>query len=183
MVEAGTENHRGCELSKTWKIGIGVVAAAVVIVGVALSVWGIVTFRNRGYAHGWMPGAHGWEPEVATQLEVDLVDDDGDGVPDRGVIGIPQAAGFGRGCGMPFGPFGFAQGGFARGSRHFGRGFGPRPPPHCGRSGSPGLPCPVGRWCRSCLPSLLGSSACARTVPAGGIGCWLGSTAVTVADL
>ena len=109
-------------MSKTWKIVIGVLAAAVVIVGVALSIWGIVTFRNRGYEHSWMPGTHGWEPEVATQLEVDLVDDDGDGVPDRGVIDIPEAAGWGRGCGMPFG---FAQGRFARGSRHFGRGFGP----------------------------------------------------------
>jgi len=106
-------------MSKKWKIVIGVVVAAVVIVGIALPIWGMVTFRSRGYERGWMPGAHRWEPEEVTQLEVDLVDDDGDGVPDRGVIDIPAAAAFGPGRGMPFGSFGCAQGRFARGSRHF----------------------------------------------------------------
>lgn len=106
-------------MSKTWKIVVGV-AVAVVIVGVALSVWGMVTFRSRGYERGWMRGAHGWEPEVATQLEVDLVDDDGDGVPDRGMIDVPKAAAFARGHGRPFGR-GFGPG---RGLP-FGSAFGP----------------------------------------------------------
>lgn len=101
-------------MSKKWKIVIAVVAAAVVVVGIGLPIWGMVAFRSRGYEHGWPPGAYRWEPEVATQLEVDLVDDDGDGVPDRGVIDVPTAAALGPGR-----PFGFAQGG------HFGRGFGP----------------------------------------------------------
>ncbi len=101
-------------MSKKWKVVIGVVAATVVIVGIALPIWGIVTFRSKGYERGWATGAYRGEPEVATRLEVDLVDDDGDGVPDRGVIDLPMAVAFGPGR-----PFGHAQG------RHFGRGFVP----------------------------------------------------------
>ena len=103
-------------MSKKWKVVIGVVAAAVVVVGIALPICGMVIFRSRGYERGWVPGAYRWEPEVATRLEVDLVDDDGDGVPDRGVIDVPTAVAFGPGCGRPFV--------HARGG-HFGRGFGP----------------------------------------------------------
>jgi hypothetical protein len=76
----------------------------------------MVIFRSRGYERGWVPGAYRWEPEVATQLEVDLVDDDGDGVPDRGVIDVPTAVAFGSSRDRPFV--------HARGG-HFGRGFGP----------------------------------------------------------
>ena len=112
-------------MSKKWKIFIGVVAVAVVSVGIALSIWGIVTFRSRGHERGWMPGAYRWGPEVATQLEVELVDDDGDGVPDRGVIDIPTAAVFGPGCGGPFGYAPRLARGAPRGGMHFGRGFGP----------------------------------------------------------
>jgi len=71
---------------------------------------------------------HKWGPEATTQLEVRLVDDDGDGVPDRGVIEAPAGLPFGRGfgpgrrpstmlrTGLPFGP---------GHGLHFGRGFGP----------------------------------------------------------
>jgi hypothetical protein len=108
-------------MSKKWKIAIGVIMAAVVVAGVALAVWGAVTFRNRVYEHGWQPGVHKWGPEATTQLEVRLVDDDGDGVPDRGVIEVPAGLPFGRGFGpgrrLPFGP---------GHDSHFGRGFGPR---------------------------------------------------------
>jgi len=109
-------------MSKKWKITIGVVVAAVVVAGVGLAVWGAVTFRSRVYERGWGPGE--WRTEAATELrrpelvegEVRLVDDDGDGVPDRGVIeapaGLPFGRGFGRGrrpstmlrTGLPFGP-------------------------------------------------------------------------------
>jgi hypothetical protein len=105
-------------MSKKWKIAIGVVIAAVVVAGVALAAWGAVTFRNKAYEYGWRPGE--WRTEAATQLEVRLVDDDGDGVPDRGVIEAPAGLPFGRGSGpgrrLPFGP--------GHGP-HFGRGFGP----------------------------------------------------------
>ena len=105
-------------MSKKWKIAIGVVVAAVVVAGVGLAVWGAVTFRSRVYEHGWGPGE--WRTEAATELEVRLVDDDGDGVPDRGVIeapaGLPFGRGFGPGRRLPFGP--------GHGP-HFGRGFGP----------------------------------------------------------
>jgi hypothetical protein len=123
-------------MSKKWKIAIGVIMAAVVVAGVALAVWGAVTFRNRVYEHGWQPGVHKWGPEATTQLRcpepcpepcrrvveggVRLVDDDGDGVPDRGVIeapaGLPFGRGFGPGRRLPFGP---------GHGLHFGRGFGP----------------------------------------------------------
>jgi hypothetical protein len=103
-------------MSKKWKIAIGAVIAAVVVAGVALTVWGAVTFRNRVYEHGWEPRTHKRGPEATTQLEVRLVDDDGDGVPDRGVIEVPEDLhpgwGYGPHFGRGYGP-------------HFGRGFGP----------------------------------------------------------
>jgi hypothetical protein len=113
-------------MSKKWKVVIGVVVAAAVVGGVALAVWGATTFRHRVYEYGWRPGE--WRTDAATQLEVRLVDDDGDGVPDRGVIevpaGLPFGQDFGPGHSSRFGPgysphFGL---GF---SPHFGRGFGP----------------------------------------------------------
>lgn len=113
-------------MSKKWKIAIGAVIAAVVVTGVVLAVWGAVTFRHRVYEYGWKPGE--WRTDAATQLEVRLVDDDGDGIPDRGVIeapaGLPFGRGFGPGHSSRFGP-GYSPH-FGRGfSPHFSRGFGP----------------------------------------------------------
>ena len=119
-------------MSKKWKIAIGVIIAAVVVAGVALAVWGAVTFRNRVYEHGWQPRAYKWGPEAETQLrcpesvegEVRLVDDDGDGMPDRGVIEVPEDLQPGWG----HGPLFFRQGSrqaMLRGGPYFGRGFGP----------------------------------------------------------
>ena len=108
---------------RKWKIAIGVIVAALVIAGVALAVWGAVTFRSRVYEHGWQARMHKWEPEAATQLEVRLVDDDGDGVPDRGVIEMPEDLQYG--CG--YGPSILRRGSrpaMLRGSPHFGHGFG-----------------------------------------------------------
>jgi hypothetical protein len=103
-------------MSKKWKIALGAVMAAVVVAGVAMAVWGAVTFRNRVHEYGWEPRAHEWGPEATTQLEVRLVDDDGDGIPDRGVIEVPEDLQHGWGYGPHFGS----------GHRpRFGRGFGP----------------------------------------------------------
>jgi hypothetical protein len=113
-------------MSRKWKMAMGVIVAAVVIAGVALAVWGAVTLRSRVYEHGWGPGE--WRTEAATELEVRLMDDDGDGIPDRGVIKVPADLPFGRGFTpgrrLPVGPgHGFD---FGRGfGPHFGRGFGP----------------------------------------------------------
>jgi hypothetical protein len=117
-------------MSKKWKIAVGAVIAAVVVAGVALSVWGAVTFRNRVYEHGWESGVHKRGPEATTQLEVRLLDDNGDGMPDRGVIEFPTGLPFGQGLGpgrdLHFGPGHGLY--FGRGfSPHFGRGFGPLP--------------------------------------------------------
>jgi hypothetical protein len=123
-------------VSKKWKIIIGVVIAAIVVAGAALAVWGAVTFRSRVYERGWQPRTYKWEPEAVTQLEVRLVDDDGDGVPDRGVIEAPTGLPFGRGfapdrgpstmlrTGLRFGPGHGLYSGQSFGP-HFGRGFGP----------------------------------------------------------
>jgi hypothetical protein len=113
-------------MSKKCKIAIGAVIAVVVVAGITLAVWGAVTFRNRVYEHGWEPGE--WRTKAATQLEVRLVDDDGDGVPDRGVIEIPTSLPFGQhfgpGRGSHFGPGHGLY--FGRGfGPHFNRGFGP----------------------------------------------------------
>jgi hypothetical protein len=124
-------------MSKKWKIALGAVIAAVVIAGVGLAVWGAVTFRNRVHEYGWQPRAHQWGPEATTQLEVRLVDDDGDGIPDRGVIEVPEDLQYGWGYGPSIlrrgsrqaMPFNFAQERL-RGGPHFGRGFAP----HFGRS-------------------------------------------------
>jgi hypothetical protein len=131
-------------VSKKWKVAIGVVIAAVVVAGVALAAWGAVTFRNRVYERGWQPGVHKWGPEAATQLrcpepcpeprrrvvegEVRLVDDDGDGIPDRGVIEAPAGLPFGRSFGPGRGPSTMLRTGSCFGPGHglyFGRGFGP----------------------------------------------------------
>jgi hypothetical protein len=112
-------------VSRRWKIVVGVIAA-VVVAGVVLAAWGAVTFRNRVYEHGWGPRAHQWGPEAMTQLEVRLVDDDGDGVPDRGVIEMPEDLRYG--CG--YGPSILRRGSrraMPMGGPHFGRGFGPFP--------------------------------------------------------
>lgn len=113
-------------MSKGWKIAIGVVIAVVVIVGIGLPIAGLAIFRNWGHERSWRLGmVHRWEseadvlPPAASQLEVNLVDDDGDGVPDRGVIEFPTKAALAPGRGMHFGR-GFRPG---RGIR--GRAFGP----------------------------------------------------------
>ena len=122
-------------MSKKWKVAIGVIVAAVVVAGVALTIWGAVTFRNRVHQYGWEPRAHKWVPdEATTQLEVRLVDDDGDGVPDRGVIEVPEDLQPGWGHGPLFLRGGSRQA-MLRGGPHFGRGFGP----HFGRGFGPFL--------------------------------------------
>ena len=111
-------------MSRKWKVTIGVIVAAVVVAGVALAVWGAVTFRNTVYEHGWEPRAYKWESEATTQLEVRLVDDDGDGVPDRGVIEMPEDLQPGWGHGPSILRRGSRRAMFREGP-HFGHGFGP----------------------------------------------------------
>ena len=62
--------------------------------------------------------------EGTAQMEVRLVDDNGDGVPDRGVIDLPPSKGaFGRSFGPP--PSRYFNDGFGPGRASFGRGIGP----------------------------------------------------------
>ena len=93
-------------------------------------VWG-----TRASAHlperGWGPGASAHLPELGwgaatyegraeevLPWEVDLVDDDGDGIPDRRLIEVPMAGSFDRSSSRDRSwPFGYTQG------RFFDRGF------------------------------------------------------------
>lgn len=106
-------------MSKRWKIIIGVVVALVIVGCVGLLITGAVLFRGRFHQPGWQPGMRpqGQSEEAHHQLEVDLMDDDGDGVPDRGVIELPGEMPFGRGRFDRFGP--------GHGMRFGGRAFGP----------------------------------------------------------
>jgi hypothetical protein len=84
-------------MSKKWKVVIGGVVVLVVVVGIGLSVVGIVRFRTGLPDGAWGPRLGQAPEEAHRELEVELVDDDGDGVPDRGLIEFPREAAFGRG--------------------------------------------------------------------------------------
>lgn len=130
-------------MSKKWKVAIGIVIAVIVVSGIGLLRLGRMLNWNSDGKYGWNPAVYiselvwgtgastylpefGWDSvahmgqaEWTTEWEVRLVDDDGDGVPDRGVIEAPTAAAFDRGFDLGCGsPFGYAHG------KHFGRGFG-----------------------------------------------------------
>ena len=84
-------------MSRKWKIAIGGVVALVVVLGISLSIARMVRFRTGLRGGAWGPWLQ-WEYEKAHyELEVELLDDDGDGVPDRGVIEFPGEAALGRG--------------------------------------------------------------------------------------
>ncbi len=109
-------------MAKKWKILIGVVVVLVIVGCVGLPIAGAVLFRSpvreQGWGHGMMPR---WESEeVHHRLEVELVDDDRDGVPDRGVIEFPEALGHGRFAHGRFDHFGPG-----RGAAFGGHAFGP----------------------------------------------------------
>jgi hypothetical protein len=120
-------------MSKFWKFTIGVIVAVVIIVGMGLLRWSSRVYWSSGGERGWslgasvyqmmgwgtenymadmgfQPGEDGWTSEV----EVRLVDDDGDDIPDRGVIDYPAQVRFGK-----FGPHGYYDRNFGRG-RHGG---------------------------------------------------------------
>lgn len=82
-------------MSKKWKIIVAVVAALVMVVIAGA---------------GWYMANQGWTPDTLAQgqnlthsLEVHLIDDNGDKVPDRGVVDLPVGLvlerGFDRGAG------------------------------------------------------------------------------------
>ena len=92
-------------MSNRKKVTIGVIAAIIIVVGGGLLRWGSVVYWNSDGERGWSLGAAayellGWDSEAYRDdfsreralydgegaLEVRLVDEDGDGVPDRGVV-------------------------------------------------------------------------------------------------
>jgi hypothetical protein len=116
-------------MSKSLKITIGVILAVVIIMGLGLLRWSSRVYWNSGGERGWSLGASvyqmmGWGTENymadmgfqrdedgwTSEVEVRLIDDDEDGVPDRGVIDSPARGRFGG----KFGHHGFDRG-FGRG--------------------------------------------------------------------
>jgi len=91
-------------MSRMWKVVIGVIIVIIIVVAVGI---GLAIARR-----GWSPRDFSRRPlAAATQLEVKLVDDNEDGIPDRGVIerSAQQAFGpkeaFGRRFGSDRGRF------------------------------------------------------------------------------
>ena len=75
-------------MSKKWKFVIGIVASLVIMASI---IWFALDSRQFATVYAQRPGQ-------TTQLEVRLVDDDEDGVPDRGVVDLPARGGrFGQG--------------------------------------------------------------------------------------
>jgi hypothetical protein len=107
------------------KVIIGVVVAAIVIVGIGLLGLGEAIYRHSDGERGWSVGAGlyellGWDAEDYRSdfgrgrdsedgsWDLSLVDEDGDGVPDR--VRIPEEATFDRGFARGRRSFGFARG-------------------------------------------------------------------------
>ena len=115
-------------MSKKWKIVVGIVVVLVIVGCVTLPIVGMVFFRDRFHGIGWEPILHRWEDAREThRLEVELIDDDEDGVPDRRVIEFPAEGGTGFDRGRFVGGR-FVHGRNVRGHLdHFGprRAFGP----------------------------------------------------------
>jgi hypothetical protein len=106
-------------MSKPWKI---ILAVGVVLIIIGLCLGGLVglgynrmqNFEAFNRASPEMPrppgagrsprfqGQHRFSQDSPRQLEVQLFDDDGDGIPDRGVVDVP--AGYGFASGDRFGP-------------------------------------------------------------------------------
>ena len=85
---------------KSWKIIIGVGLALVIIIGLMGMAFRLKQGRiNRALAQRDRVEQRNVQ---ATPLEVRLIDDDEDGIPDRGVLETPQR--FGRGQRGPAGP-------------------------------------------------------------------------------
>jgi hypothetical protein len=111
---------RRFEMSNRSKVTIGVIVAAIVVVGIGLLGLGEAIYRKSDGERGWSLGAgvyelFGWDADAyrsdfgrggmarggeAELLDLPLVDEDGDGVPDR--VQVPEEAAFGRGFGSRF---------------------------------------------------------------------------------
>ena len=108
-------------MSKKSIVTIGLVISVIVVVGIGLLGLGEAIYRNSDGQRGWSLGAgvyelFGWDADAyrsdfsrgrvvrggeADPLDLPLVDEDGDGVPDR--VQVPVEAVFGRGFGSRFG--------------------------------------------------------------------------------
>jgi len=81
-------------MSKQVKIGIGVVAIVLLFGCFLVGLAGFAVSRSRNLRTMARP------PQSATQLEVRLLDDNEDGIPDRAVAVLPGPAAFGRNPGF-----------------------------------------------------------------------------------
>jgi hypothetical protein len=88
-------------MSKQWRIIASVISAIVVV-----DVMSVVGWFN--VVQNWTLVAFAQNPDAVTQVEVRLIDDDQDGIPDRGVVDLPARVAYSRGFepdrGRPFRP-------------------------------------------------------------------------------
>lgn len=103
------------------KVIVGVVVATIVIVGIGLLGLGEAIYRHSDGERGWSVGAGlyellGWDADdyrsdfhdsEGESLDLSLVDEDGDGVPDR--VRISEEAVWGHGFARGRRSFGFAR--------------------------------------------------------------------------
>ncbi len=96
-------------MSRTWRIVLGVLLGLVALSLIAMPIVGHLAFGWDGEGwRGWFHRSAGVvSPGVQSGQEVRLVDDNGDGVPDRGVIENPATGAYTYGPGgMPMMAYG-----------------------------------------------------------------------------
>lgn len=75
-------------MSKRTKVLLGIVVSVIVIAAILVGAAGFVISRNRNFR------AIARQPQRATQLDVQLLDEDKDGIPDRAVAALPGRGGY-----------------------------------------------------------------------------------------
>ena len=78
-------------MSKRWKIIIGSLIGVVMVGAILIGLASFVRSQNRNFR------AMAGQPPRATQLDVRLLDEDEDGIPDRGVATLPGLTNLGPG--------------------------------------------------------------------------------------
>lgn len=114
-------------MSNKHRITIGIIVAVVVVVA-GLLHWGNAVYWSSDGQRGWSLGVlayellgwdaadyrsdfgRDWDAAGAEQLELSLLDDDGDAVPDRGVVQVPSETVSTRRSGRWFGLHSFGRG-------------------------------------------------------------------------
>ncbi len=109
-------------MSKQWKIIVGIGVVLIIVTILCVGTAGFAISRSRNFR------AVARQPEGVTQLEVRLIDDNEDGIPDRGIVDLPAGSSLESGVNSPRSFRPGVEPGRGRGfdsPRSFGRGFEP----------------------------------------------------------